>query len=76
MFIETRFFDSGKAVARLHKCESEPEIETSTKYDSYVEKIDSLEDWVEDELCIETDDIIDVVCTLCDGGWADISQYI
>jgi len=74
MFIETRFYDSGKSVARLHKCENEPEIKVSNDYDGYVDEIESLEDWIEENLSIETDDIIGVVLTLDRGKWADITD--
>jgi hypothetical protein len=42
MFIETRFYDSGKVTARLHKGETEPEIKTSGRYDNYIEEIGDL----------------------------------
>ena len=45
MFIETRFFDNGKAIARLHRCEVEeiePNIEILDDCDSYIEEISDL----------------------------------
>jgi hypothetical protein len=74
MFIETRFFDSGMAIARLHKCEFEPKMETSNSYDSYLEELDDLQEWIEDNLCIETDDIIEFVIDLDSGKWVYITN--
>jgi hypothetical protein len=75
MFIETRFFDSGKATARLHKCKAEPKIEASPKCDIHVEEVADLQEWIEDNLCIETDDIIDFVIGLGSGKWVDMTDF-
>lgn len=75
MFIETRYFDSGKTMARLYKFKSEPKIETSEGYDSYVDEVGDLQEWIEDNLCIETDDIIDFVIGLESGKWVDMTDF-
>jgi hypothetical protein len=76
MFIETKYFDNGKTMARLHKCKSEPKIETSNSYDSYnIEEVGDLQEWIEDNLCIETDDIVDFVISLDCGKWTDMTNF-
>lgn len=75
MYIETRFFDNGRAVAKL--CSNRPEQVTTDKYDSYVESIGenqdyrSIEKWLENML-IEPEEIID---DLKSGNWVDITAY-
>jgi hypothetical protein len=76
MFIETKFYDNGKATAKLHNCEEEPALIESGSYDVYIEYIEDLQEWIEDNLCIETDDIIDFVITLDSGAWTDMTNYI
>jgi hypothetical protein len=74
-FIETRFFDNGKAKARLHKCENEPDIEASGSYDIYIDEIAGLQEWIDGNLSIETDDVIDLFVDLADCNWIDITNY-
>jgi len=79
-YLETRYYDNGKAFARLTD-EEPPEEYDSDKYDRYIEIIgsdgdyESLGDWFE-ENCIETDDIIPMVIALESGKAVNISQYI
>ncbi|MCL1994927.1 MAG: hypothetical protein FWG63_01825 [Defluviitaleaceae bacterium] len=75
MYIETRFYDKGICKARLHKTHTV--IETSDKYDAYLEKFNiTLEDWLYYELVgVETDDIIPFVLILEAGEWLDITAY-
>lgn len=81
-YLETRFYDSGKAYARLFNVESEVTRELdSDKYDKYVDSVgsggdyESLEEWIE-ELEIELDDIIPLVLDLDMGKCVDISDYV
>lgn len=92
MYIETRYFDNGKAQAKLHKGFSYPNVELSDAYDSYVESIgdsnkrvqadfDNSSDYENieawiDELEIELDDIVQLVIDLDSGNWVDITNYI
>jgi hypothetical protein len=73
MFIETRHFDSGKAMARLRKFKAE--LKTSESYDSYIDEVVDLQEWIEDNLSIETDDITDFVIKLDGGKWVDITRF-
>lgn len=75
MFIETRFYDSGKVTARLHKGETEPEIRTSGRYDNYIEEIGDLREWIQNNLHIEPDSVIDFVRSLDSGGWIDMTNF-
>lgn len=78
MYLETRFFDSGKATAQLHK--TRPVGMNQDDYDHYIDEIGegggyaSLEAWIE-ELEIELDDIIPLVIDLEAGKTVDISGY-
>jgi hypothetical protein len=77
MFIETRFFDNGSAEARLSKTRPEPpEGAKQDRFDYYVDEIDDLGGWIEDNLEIELDDITDLVLSLDTGGWVSITDYI
>jgi hypothetical protein len=92
MYIETRYFDNGKAQAKLHKGFSYPNVELSDAYDSYVESIgdsnkrvqvdfDNSSDYENldawiVELEIELDDIVQLVIDLDSGNWVDITNYI
>jgi hypothetical protein len=78
MFIETRFYDNGSAEARLTKHRPQlPTADHSDKYDYYVDEIDDLQGWIDDNLLIETDDIINVVIALNGGKlWVDVTPYI
>lgn len=92
MYIETRYFDNGKAQAKLHKGFSYPNVELSDAYDSYVESIGDSNKRVQAdfdnssdyenldawivELEIELDDIVQLVIDLDSGNWVDITNYI
>lgn len=92
MYIETRFFDSGKVEAKLHKGFSYPQIEQSNDFDTYVESIgdsntrvqadfDNSSDYESleawiEELEIELDDIVGLVLDLNDGKWVNITAYV
>jgi hypothetical protein len=90
MYIETRFYDNGKAEARLHMGFGYPQLEEVESCDRYVESIgeskvqtdhdnssdyESLEEWVGD-LKIELDDIAPLVLGLEAGKAVDISNYV
>jgi len=90
MYIETKFYDNGKCYAKLHKGFGYPQLEDDKRCDRYIESIgkhnvqtdydntcdyDSLESWIEDNLLIETDDIIDFVITLESGEWVEITNF-
>lgn len=90
MYIETRFYDNGKAEAKLHKGFAYPQLDEVGNCDRYVESIgksnvqadhdnssdyESLEEWVK-ELEIELDDIVPLVLDLEAGKFVDISNYI
>jgi len=49
MYIETRFYDDGKAMARLHKSFSYPVLDISDDYDSYVDSIGNSDTKVQSE---------------------------
>jgi len=92
MYIETRFYDNGKAEAKLHKGFSYPKLEMSDAYDTYVESIGNSDKRVQadfdnssdyenleawiEELEIELDDIVQIVLDLDSGNWVDITNYI
>jgi len=92
MYIETRYYDNGKAEAKLHKGFSYPQIDLSNGYDTYVESIgnsnkrvkaehDNSSDYetLEDwieDLEIELDDIVPLVVNLESGKWVNIAAYI
>ena len=73
MFIETRFYNNGKAQARLHKiC---PVLEASDKYDAYIDEYETMEEWLEELEGVELDDIVPLVLDLEIGKWVNISAY-
>lgn len=78
MFIETRFFDSGSAEARLGKGKPEPpEGVEFDKYDYYVDEVDgTLQDWLLENLEIETEDTFALITSLDAGGWVSITNYV
>ena len=75
MFIESRFYDNGTAKVRLHTCETEPAITESSDYDCYIEDVDNLEEWIEDNMEIELDDITCFVLAFDMGKWVDITNF-
>jgi hypothetical protein len=83
MYIETRFYDNGKAEAKQHKGFRYPKLEMSDAYDTYVDSIgdnssdyENLEAWIEENLEIELDDIVQFVLDLDNGNWVDITDYL
>ncbi len=77
MFIETRFFDDGRAEARL--CMTRPSTDTGTDhdgYDYYVDEADDLREWISESLYIEPDDIVPLVIALEAGDWTSITDYV
>ncbi len=92
MYIETRYFDNGKAEVKLHRGFGYPNVELSDAYDSYVESIGDSNKRVQAdfdnssdyenldawivELEIELDDIVQLVIDLDSGNWVDITNYI
>ena len=77
MYIETRFYNNGGAEARMrrHRPVNDPDDHTG-KYDFYVEDVDSLEEWMYDNLEIELDDMVGLILDLDAGKWVDITPYI
>ena len=75
MYIETQFYDSGRAYARLHKLSSRPETEESEHCDCYMEEVSDIAAWPEDNLTIETGDVVALILDLNSGGWVDITDY-
>ena len=75
MFIETRFYNSGAAEAKMlkHRPVQDPDDHTG-KYDFYVDEVETLEGWVE-TLEIEPDATPALVSALEAGGWVDITAY-
>ena len=79
MYIETRYYDNGKAEAKLHKGFSYSKLEMSDKrvqadFDNSSD-YENLEAWIE-ELEIELDDIVQLVIDLDNGNWVDITNYV
>lgn len=89
MYIETRFYDNGKAYAKLHKGFSYPALEEDDCCDRYVESVgnskvlveydngcdyESLDHWIE-EMGIELDDVVGMILSLENGELVDISAY-
>ena len=72
MYIEQKYYDSGKAFARLANTPGADDA----AYDHYVDEIDDLQEWIEDNLEIELDDIVPLVLDLDAGKWVDITPYI
>ena len=72
MYIETRFYDNGMTRARMHK--TRPSIKQSDKYDVYIDKYDTLEEFSEDleEL---GDYKSQMFLDLKAGRWVDITAY-
>ena len=88
-YIETRFYNNGAAEAKFHNKFEYPQIETSDKFDTYVESIGdskvqvdfnnssdfkTLEEWV-GYLEIESKDITTMISNLKKGEWVNISGY-
>ncbi len=76
-FIETRFYDDGTAEARLHKERPTEATDAHTEqHDFYIDEIDSLQEWVEENLeGIELDDITPLVLDLEAGLMVEITNY-
>jgi hypothetical protein len=89
MYIETRYFDTGKVFAKLHKGFAYPHLEDVDCCDRYVESIgkstvqtdfddrcdyESLESWLE-ELEIELDDVVPLLLDLEQGLLVEITAY-
>jgi hypothetical protein len=78
-YIVTRFFNDGKASAKL--ANKRYEERSNSNYDQYVESIgeggdyESVEDWSE-EMCLDLDDIADIIIYSGTGHWIDISAYV
>jgi hypothetical protein len=82
MILETRYYDSGKAYAKLHKDGSKVQGDFNpNKCDRYAEEIgeggdyENLEEWIE-QLLIELDDIVPLVLDLEAGKCVEITPYI
>ena len=76
MYIETRFYDDGYAEARLTNSRPATDVDDNTDlYDYYIDEVDDLVEWIEDNLEIELDDILGFVLDLDYGKWVDISNY-
>jgi hypothetical protein len=73
MYIETRYYDNGRAEAKLHYSRPEKEPDDLT---TYVDEVDDLQEWIEDNLEINLDDVVQLVLDLDAGNWVDITQYI
>lgn len=92
MYIETRFYDNGKAEAKLHKGFSYPQLTLSENCDTYIESIGNSDKRVKtehdnssdyesleawiEELEIELDDVVPLVIDLESGKWVDITAYV
>lgn len=75
MYIETRFYDNGYAEARMTKDQMlQGPNDNTGKYDYYVDEVDGLQEWIEDNLSIETNDIVELVINLKNGEWVDITH--
>lgn len=74
MFIETQFYDNGKAFAKIVS-KHRPDGHTEG-FDYYVEEVEDLQEWIEDNLIIELDDIVPLVLALDAGSAVEITQYI
>ena len=76
MFIETRFYNNGGAEVYLRKSRPVQDSDDYTgKYDFYVDEVTDLQEWIDDNLEIELDDIVSLVLDLESGKWVDISAY-
>ena len=74
MYIEQKYYDSGKAFVKLI---NEPcAVDENESCDHYVDESDDLQEWIEDNLEIELDDIIPFVLELEVGKWVEITAYI
>ena len=74
MYIETRFYDNGTVKAKLHKSKQDrPATESANKYDAYIDKYDTLEEWSYE--LEEYDDYTQMFSDLKAGKWVDISAY-
>ena len=72
MYIESRFFDNGTAKARMHQ--ERPSIKTSDKYDTYLDKYNTFEEWFDD--LEECDDCkSQMIADLEAGKWVNITDY-
>ena len=92
MYVETRYYDNGKAEAMLHKQSSYPNVEISKGFDTYVESIGDSDKRVQsdcdnssdydsleawiEQLEIELDDVVALVLDLDRGEWVDITNYV
>lgn len=79
MFIKTRYFDNGRAEAKIIP-DSEV-TETTNRFSQcdnrevYIDECDTVEDWLE-ETGIELYDVVSLVLSMNDGGWVDITNYV
>jgi hypothetical protein len=80
LFIETRFFDSGKVGIRRTEVKSERIEEHKEYYDYYCDEINankiSVQDWLLDNMEIEVPDTFSLCESLKKGEWVDITKFV
>jgi hypothetical protein len=77
MFIETRFYDNGRTDAGISKQNPVGKrFEHPSSCDYYLDEVGDLQEWIENSLEIELDDVVPFVLALDAGDWVDISAYI
>ncbi len=75
MYIETRFYDTGRAEAKLHNVSEKPVVVNRGIYDVYFDEMDNLQDWLKENLVIDHNDITKLTEMLRTEEMVDISSY-
>lgn len=73
MFIETRYFDDGKVLAKMH--ETKVAIADTDEYDAYLEEYESIEAFTQ-ELIVDPGSMAFVAETLRRGALVDVTDCI
>ena len=80
--IETRVYNDGKVTVRMSKVKpANDPIDVTPNYDYYCESVgkdgtyEAPEEWMEENMIIEIDDIIPFVQNLTNGGWVNVTKY-
>ena len=88
LFIETKHHKDGLVLAKLTKAIERPEEESTNDCEHYIlyikdanqpnelddEYDPTLQEWIEENLVVEPNDIADLILKLEDGEWIDISK--
>ncbi len=77
MFVITRFFDNGYTDAQISESDYYKKyMESKTTHDFYVDEVESVEQWVEDNLEAYNADAAEIVSRLENGQIVNITKYV